>query len=637
MKFSYTLIKQLVPGIKSKDQLVQALHRHSFESESLAGNTFNSEIPHNHYSSAASHWGVAREASAVLDLKNKIKDVRLVNFPEDRGLLDIRIENSKLCGRYMARLFEIKKFGSSPIWMRKILKECGLRPINAIVDIMNYAMLETGQPLHAFDADKLVSVGNKKIIYVRGGKNDENFEAIDGNKFKLNPDTLVIADKEKALAIAGVKGGKNSEVGRKTKRIIVESANFDPVGIYKTSKKLGLATDASLRFSHGISPFLVQIGMDRATALLKDLAGAKLVDSKDVSTRLPGKEIIEFSVPKFNSLSGLDLETTEVVNYLKRLEFKILDRPKAKHPDSFLVEVPALRDDVSIFEDLVEEVVRLYGLYRLKGIPPVVGIAPAELDDPVRLKDKLRILLLGYGFSEVYNSSFVARGDSHFYEVKNPIAEDRKYLRSDLLFWLRENLGRNSRFFDNLRMFEIGKVFRDTKEELHLGMVMRLKSGEPFFELKGVVGNLLERLGVVEVLMRSQGESLLIESDHSVLGTIAHLGAHSASSEINLDKLLSLVQAEDEYRPIPKYPGIMRDLSLLLKQEKRVGDVEEAIESAKANYVYDVDLIDYYDSKRFTFRIVFLAPDRTLTDKEANAELAKIVKHLRAKFRLKVR
>ncbi|MBI2592658.1 MAG: phenylalanine--tRNA ligase subunit beta [Candidatus Colwellbacteria bacterium] len=636
MKFSYTLIRQLVPGIKSKENLVQALHKHSFESESLAGNTFNSEIPHNHYSSAASHWGVARETSAVLNLRHQIKDLRIINFPEDRGLVDVRIENSKMCPRYMARVFDLPKFGASPAWMQKILKECGLRPINAVVDIMNYAMLETGQPLHAFDGEKIVSLKDKKVIYVRGAKPGEHFEAIDGNKFKLDPDTLIIADKEKALAIAGIKGGKNSEVGRKTRRIIVESANFDPVSIYKTSKRLGLATDASLRFAHDISPLLVQIGMDRATVLLKDFAGAKLVDSKDISTRLPGKKIIEFSVPKFNSLSGLDLKRIEAVNYLKRLEFKILDSPKTKSPDSFLVEVPPLRDDVSIFEDLVEEVVRLYGLYRLRGVPPVVGIAPAELDDPVKLKDKVRNLLQGYGFSELYNSSFVAVGTSRSYEVLNPISADKKYLRTDLLYGLRENLGKNSKFFETLRIFEIGKVFHDKKEELYLGIAVRFK-GEPFLDLKGVVGNLLERMGLVEIFMKPEGETLRIESDHSVIGFIKRLGGNSAAGEINLDKLLGLVGAEDEYRPIPKYPGIMRDLSLLLKQEKRVGDVEEAIWAAKPKYVSDVDLIDYYDPKRFTFRIVFLSDDHTLTDREANAELAKIVKYLKAKFKLEVR
>ena len=210
-------------------------------------------------------------------------------------------------------------------------------------------------------------------------------------------------------------------------------------------------------------------------------------------------------------------------------------------------------------------------------------------------------------------------------------------MRTELASQLNENLKRNSKFFDDLRIFEIGKIFCDANEELHLGLGMCLKKGEPFLELKGVVQHLLERSGLVDVFLKPEGEGLQIESGHQILGIIKHGDKFSAFAEINLDKMLLLVEEEDEYRPIPKYPGIMRDLSLLLKEEKRVGDVEEAIWAAKPKYVLDVDLIDYYDPKRFTFRIVFQADDHTLTDSEANAELAKIVKHLRAKFRLEVR
>ncbi len=634
MKFSYTLIKKLVPAVKSKSDLVDKLHKYSFETDNLEGDTFNSEIPHNRYSNAASHYGVAGELAAILNSKLNIKENKSINAPEKKGLVDVKIETS-LCERYTARVFDIPKIDKSPVWMQKILKDCGLKSINAVVDVMNYVMLEVGQPLHAFDYEKLEGVGKKKTIYVRLARNGESFETIDKNKFKLDSKTIVISDKKKALAIAGIKGGKNSEVEKSTKRIIVEAATFNAASIYKTSKTLKLVTDASVRFSHGLSRLLTEIGINRATELLGEIAKAKLVDSKDVYGKLPGKEIIEFNVEKFKSLSGLDLTKPELVSYLKRLNFGIID--KAKKKENFLVDVPILRDDVTIFEDLVEEVVRLYGLYRIPAAPPISAIMPAELEDSINVKYKVRSFLASAGFSEIYNSSFVSIGNSNSYEIANPISEDKKFLRTDLLLHLRESLGKNSKFFENLRMFEIGKIFVNKKEELHLGIVARYKGNEPFLEIKGVVDGLLRQSGLTDIFMKPVSNGLEIESSNLNIGFIKHLGSNSAGCEIDLVKLTKLIEEEDEYKPIPKYPAIQRDLSLSMERNTSVGSVTETIQDSKAKYVYNVDLMDYYDEKRFTFRIIFQAEDHTLTDKEVNREMDKIVAFLKSKYRFEVR
>jgi len=626
MKFSYAFIKKLVPQAPAKAKLIDGLNMKAFETELLPGDAFEVKLSPNRYSDAASHWGIAREAAAIFNLKTKIEDKRIVNFPEDKGLLKIKVLDKKLCPRYAGRLFELKKVGSSPQWMKKILDSCGLRPINGVVDIMNYVMLETGQPLHAFDANEI-----EKGIIVRNAKNKEEVTSLDGVKYHLDEKDIVIADNKGPLAIAGVKGGKRAEVYKNTKRIIVEAANFDQVSIYKTMKKLPLVTDASLRFSHGLNPHLAIVGIDRATILLRNILGAKLLDSMDVSAKLPGKKVIEFDVDKFNKFIGLNLDKKSAITYLKRLGFIIRD---SKKTNSFLVEPSVLRDDINIFEDLAEEVVRLCGLNELKSLPPVVGLHPAEVQDDVVLKNKIRKILVGFGFSEVYNYSFVGQKDKDSLELENPISQDKKYLRISLSLVLKGNLRANSKDFGNIRIFEVGRVWSTKGESLHLGIA--LKEEDALLHLKGVLSHLLEGVGLVEILMRPDGKNhLLIESDHDIFGSIEVVHKGEAVAEINLDNLVKLTLGENEYHPLPKYPAVMRDISIVVPTEVRVGEVMEVIDNLSLKDVEDVDLIDYFEKfggdpkkKSLTFRIVFRSGEKTLRDGEVDTEFAKVSRAL---------
>ncbi|OIO49581.1 MAG: phenylalanine--tRNA ligase subunit beta [Parcubacteria group bacterium CG1_02_42_13] len=626
MKFSYAFIKKLIPQAPAKAKLIDGLNMKAFETELLPGDAFEVKLSPNRYSDAASHWGIAREAAAIFNLKTKIEDKRIVNFPEDKGLLKIKVLDKKLCPRYAGRLFELKKVGSSPQWMKKILDSCGLRPINGVVDIMNYVMLETGQPLHAFDANEI-----EKGIIVRNAKNKEEVTSLDGVKYHLDEKDIVIADNKGPLAIAGVKGGKRAEVYKNTKRIIVEAANFDQVSIYKTMKKLPLVTDASLRFSHGLNPHLAIVGIDRATILLRNILGAKLLDSMDVSAKLPGKKVIEFDVDKFNKFIGLNLDKKSAITYLKRLGFIIRD---SKKTNSFLVEPSVLRDDINIFEDLAEEVVRLCGLNELKSLPPVVGLHPAEVQDDVVLKNKIRKILVGFGFSEVYNYSFVGQKDKDSLELENPISQDKKYLRISLSLVLKGNLRANSKDFGNIRIFEVGRVWSTKGESLHLGIA--LKEEDALLHLKGVLSHLLEGVGLVEILMRPDGKNhLLIESDHDIFGSIEVVHKGEAVAEINLDNLVKLTLGENEYHPLPKYPAVMRDISIVVPTEVRVGEVMEVIDNLSLKDVEDVDLIDYFEKfggdpkkKSLTFRIVFRSGEKTLRDGEVDTEFAKVSRAL---------
>ncbi|MBI2591102.1 MAG: phenylalanine--tRNA ligase subunit beta [Candidatus Brennerbacteria bacterium] len=692
MKFSYTLIKKIVPGLKNKNQLIEALNEHSFEVVDAEGDSFDVSVPPNRFSDAASHWGIAREISAILNLKLNIKEVGLPNIRKSH-FLRVEIKEKKLCRRYIAEYFTNVKIKPSPVWMQKILKDCGLRPINNVVDIMNYVMLETGQPLHAFDFDKIESVKIKnqkskiKNIIIRTAKHSEEIKTLDNQQFILNADVLVIADSKFPLAIAGVKGGKKAEVDAKTKNIIVEAANFDGPNIYRTSKFLNLKTDASLRFSHSLSPFLAGLGLARAGELLiKEGARPQAYYDSHPDGHL--KKLIEFNIEKFNHLIGVNLSIGQAEDYLKRLGFLTAKNYNLKTKSSFLVEVPQFRADIENSEDLAEEISRLYGYNKIKSLPPEVPLKIAKTDDIIVFKDQLRKILTGFGASEVYNYSFVSATDSRLgfdggkpVELLNPISPAFQFLRPNLAIGLLKNIKENFRFFEEARIFEIGKVFnkRDVKlrmrpnqrinsndtniegwlasrsisEGWRLGIAIGSKNKEIIFELKGLVSELLKKSGLVEFFMRDGGKksdflqadgALMIESDNSIIGYLGKAGDFTSVCEIDLEKLLNLVEGELEFRPLPKYPSVMRDISILVSRDIRIGEILEAMNSPEIQYVDDVDLIDEYFSDKLggnrqslTFRVVFRSEEKTLEDREVDKELVKIVNILKEKFMAEIR
>jgi len=703
MKFSYTLFKKLVPAVKDKKEIIEKLNLHFFEAEDLRGDILDISIPANRFSDAASHFGIAREIAAILNVKAQ-KNVDYIPadakmFPVSRHsagacpLFKVEVQDKNLCPRYTAQYFENIKIASSPKWMQKVLIDCGLRPINNVVDIMNYAMLETGQPLHAFDYDKLIAYDLKiKTIVVRRAKKGERITTLENKIYPLDEDILVIADTKMPLAIAGIKGGKLAEVDRNTKRIIVESANFNGVNIYKTSKSLNLSTDASLRFSHNISPQLTIIGIGRAAQLLREIVGAQSGQVIDANFVKYSKKIIKFDADRFNKFIGADLNSEICQKYLKRLGFKIIKTSRFGAKSHFFVEVPPLRGDVKLFEDLAEEAIRLYGYNRLKSLPPRVHLRPPALEDQIIFKSKINKALMGFGLSEVCNYSFIGEDDlrinpawkTEIVELKNPVSAQLKYLRPSLVPGLLRNIKSNSRFFGEAKIFEIGKVFyrreerrispntHNISEKLTLGIALFSKNrkGEIFFELKGIIEQLFRKIGLVDYLMPEaetsggvnnfadyfliRGEILEIKSGGKTIGYLGRVNwellenQEAALAEIDLNALLRLVEEEHEYLPLPKYPSAMRDISILIEPTVRVGEIMQAIQESNLKYIEDVDLIDEFDisdkrqatsgkTRSLTFRIVFQAKDRTLTDKEINREKENIIRVLKNKFRAIIR
>lgn len=665
MKFSYPVIKKLVPKIKNKARLIEALNLYAFETEDAGGNVFEVSVPPNRYSDAASHLGMAREAAAALKTKFSPPDY---DSPANlkNQIPGVEVIEKKICRRYMARYFEGVKVAQSPKWIKEVLRDCGLRPINNVVDVMNYAMLLTGQPLHAFDADRV-----KGKIAVRRSKKGEKITTLEGAVYDPGKDVLLIADEKGPLALAGIKGGKKAEVIKKTKRIIVESATFHAVNVYKTSRALNLITDSSLRFSHDLNPALAEIGLKTASYLLKKaIPGIKSGGIYDFQSRKPGAGLIELDVDKLNNFIGFSLKPAQVVTYLRRLGFSaVLDKNRSS--EKLTVKIPPLRRDIDNFEDLAEEIARLAGYDNLKARPPQVSIRVAEVEEQIIFKDQLRKYLIGFGLGEVFNYSFVSEKDARedFWdfrapELANPISAEFRFLRPSLAPRLLKNAEDNFRFSDEVRIFEIGTVFADkhqSKENLRLGIALASKKKETVFELKGLISELLKKTGLTDFFMRDigrklefleEGGALRIESDHSVLGYLGKAKIRGAVrdkanvgiAEIDIDKLLALVEGERSFEPLPKYPSVMRDISILVSRNYRIGEILEAIQAASVRYIDDVDLIDEYTSEKLgdnrqslTFRIVFRADNKTLKDEEADRELVKIIKILERKFKAEAR
>lgn len=659
MKFSYSLLKKFVPRLPAASKTADLLTMHSFEVESVKGDVIDVKLYANRYSDASSHIGIARELAAALGKPLKSPLSRAVNAPKGKGLVSVQIEEKALCPRYAARVFDVPaKKRPLPAWIKKTLASCGVQSINPVVDIMNFVMLETGQPLHAFDFAKIESTGSKaknqksKLILVRKAKKGEKLTTLDGKELTLEASDLIIADRERALALAGIKGGKESGVTAKTTRIIVEAANFEPTGIFRTSRRIGLLTDAAVRFSHGMSPALVvDYGLDRASVLLKDLLGARLLDSADVNYARTTDAVIAFDPEHYMRLVGASVNVREAANILQSLGFSV-EKQRAKGKAGFLVRVPAWRTDVTMPEDLIEEVVRVRGLEHISPSPPRVSLGHAHEDETIGAKTRIRELLVRYGFDEVYTSSFVPDSVKEGVPLANPLSSDLAHLRPDLSHGIRATLLANRRFFDEVKTFEIGAVFapggpRGVHEELHLGFGIARKKGSGFFELKGACDDLLRGLGIADISFAPVGDVLRVESGDHVLGLLHDedlgKGWTASLAELNMAQIAEVALGEREYRPLPKYPPVMRDISILVVEETRIGEVLSAIQTASPALVMDADLIDQYSGDQMegkqslTFRIVFQSDERTLTDAEVNSELQKILVALRRDFRAVVR
>ena len=668
MKFSYNWLKELVPKLPKPDILAELLTMHAFEVENVGrvGKDYvlDVKILPNRIADASGHWGLARDIAAITGTGAMAKTKTVKEGKRSLGDV-IKVEvKTPLCRRYALRGMMGVRVKESPGWMRERLIACGLRPINNIVDATNYVMLETGQPLHAFDADK---IGGKKII-VRMARKGEKIAALDDKTYELDESMMVIADAEHAMALAGIKGGEDAGISRDTKHVVIEAATFDGSAIRMTSQKLMLRTDASMRFSVGLDPNLVSEALERAALLMQEVAGGEVLRGRvDVYPKRVSERKIFLRPTYVNSVLGTALRDAEMTAILKRLGFGA-----SKQKNILAVTVPTRRVDVTMEEDLIEEIGRIYGLEHIKSQHPLGELVPPAENASLAMQERMRDMFQGAGFQEVYNYSFVGEKDiaavgdntDEYLQLENPTRPEFTYMRASLGAGLLKNAAENIKHEDAVRLFEIGHVFRRQglacEEHAHAGGIMAETSIQKeralFFELKGALSSFFEAMGMDAWFddVPAPGKnvlhphrSALIKIGEEKIGVMGEvhprvLAAYGMSGvaalfELDADMLGHIRQKEMEFRPISRFPSVMRDIALLVPLDTRMVEVEDVIENTGGELLVDTDLVDMYagpelpdDKKNFAFRLVFQAKDRTLTDEEVNAIMEKITKTLEA-------
>jgi len=612
--------------------------------------------------------GIAREIAALQQMRVRHPDVLIEDSSDDiRELTSVSIECPSLCPRYSARLVTGVTIGPSPFWLQDRLLSVGLRPINNVVDITNFVLMESGQPLHAFDFDRLAG----KRIVVRNAAEGEEFATLDGKQRRLSADMCMICDAEKPVAVGGVMGGLNSEIETGTTRVLIESAYFNPVSIRKTAKRLGLSTEASYRFERGTDPEGTVAALNRAARLMADIGGGEtvpgLIDAYPAPVPL---RRIRLSTAATNRLLGTEFTAGNLLEQLQSIDFRV----ELETDDQLRVTPPSFRVDVNRPEDLMEEAARLSGYDAIPTTHPAMPAEGRPVSKSLRIRERIRDCLAGFGFFESIHYAFIAAesGDRlnlpetdprrQTVAIVNPLTEDQAVMRTSLVPGLLTSLQRNlAQQEKNLRIFEIGKVFFATENE-HLpqetGMLAGLWTGlrhpatwheKPvfcdYYDLKGAVEGLLAALEVPEVRFTAlpdenchyhhPGRAARIIAGGSRIGTIGEVLPEVLATfevrqnayifELNLDRLMPLVPETKTYQPLPRYPAVSRDLTLIVDAQVEAGEILHRLEHQAESLVESVFLFDVFQGepiesgkKSVSLRVVYRSADRTLEDEEIN-------------------
>lgn len=594
---------------------------------------------------ALSHRGIAGELSALLRLPIIKKNLPAIAIGKVRDV-EFVIEDDNLCHRHIGRIVEGIKVEKSPEWLRERLESIGQRSINNIVDATNFATLDMGQPLHAFDADKV-----KGMVTVRPGRAGEVVITLDGKTIPVDSSIIVIADEEGPLDIAGIKGGKKAELDQNTKTILLSAANFDPASIRRASNKTGVKTDASKRFENNLSPERAKEGMDEITALISELCPKATIGKEiDVYPKRAESKTVRFSPDAIREMIGVSISDADIIDCLLRIGIRT-----EESKEEFIARIPFERNDLSIQADIAEEVGRLHGYDKISAILPPKISNKVEIPKSFYYEWKIREILVGAGFSEVMTSSFVDRGDMEILAS----AMGKNFLRSNLLGVFGPSLGgvelsdSNAGLLismnlnkanlpllgsDTVKIFEIGKVFIKNEEQNHLALAVWNKKGkkETLAEYNSVVENLIKALnlkGELSIIKEISGENFF-EMDLERLININKL------SEPKLWDVSILPSRAEKFQQFSPYPFIVRDIALFVPTGTESDSVHKLILSEAGPLVVRSQLFDKFekdDKISYAFRLVFQSPDRTLSDSEINQIMSKITLVLNAKSGWKVR
>jgi len=605
--------------------------------------------------------GLAREAAATLKTEFKKPAVKLKEEGDDASkYVSVEIKDADLCPRYTARVVKNVKIGPSSKWMRDRLKAAGVRPINNIVDITNYVMLEYGQPMHAFD---IRDIKGSKII-VRRANDGEILKTLDDQDRKLDSSMLVIADEERAIAVAGVMGGANSEVRENTDTIVFESANFNGTSVRLTAKKLGMRTEASARFEKGLDVENVEAAMNRAAELVEQLGiGTVCKGIIDCYHQNKEERTINLRVDKINDFLGTKISKEEMISILRMLEFEVDEK-------NMTVKVPSFRPDVEREADIAEEIARFYGYNNIE--PTLLSGKAATLGKKTfkqSIEDLIKNTMIACGLSETYTYSFTSPkmfdklnlpADSELRKavvISNPLGEDYSVMRTttipDMLGVISTNYNRR---IEGVRLFEMSYVYIPKslplnelpyeKSVLTLGMY----GGVDFYDLKGVVEELMARLGIEDYDISPEKNNVVFHPGRTAVLSIKgeYVGVfgevHPDVAEefecpertyigvIEVEKLVNNASMNSEYTPLPKFPAVARDMALLVKDEIPVKQIEDIIKQRAGKILEEIKLFDVYKGKQVpegmksvAYSITFRASDRTLTDEDVNKAMKKIL------------
>jgi phenylalanyl-tRNA synthetase beta chain len=582
-----------------------------------------------------SYLGVAREIATLSD--TELLEPKTVKLPKPDQKFNIKIENKKHCKHYSAVVLSNVTVAPSPAYIQKRLKASGLRPINNVVDITNYVMLLTAQPMHAFDAQKL---GNS--IIVRSAQPNEKLLTLDGVERTLPKETLVIADEEKALAVAGVIGGKGSAVSDDTNKIVLETANFDAASVRKTSRMLNIRTDASSRFEKSLPINFVHHALSMALELLAEHASAKIESYSWAGEKPEEPTIITTQSEQITGLLGMEVSSAEQKKILQKFGFTASGAAQLK------VTVPYWRPDVTIWQDLAEEIIRFKGLNAAETHPPV-SIFSSHLTEPlVNFKEQIADLMANMGLSEIYTYSFTSTEDNAALEVANPLNDEQKFLRTNILANMSKVAHLNARFFNSGMYFEIGDSYRrgvsGFSESLKLGILAYSKKDYQIADVNGAIVRLAEKFNCHAEFVQHADISADVLINGKAVGTVEVLmdtELKIVGASLDLKTFLHLT-SQRQFTAIPRFPNKTLDTSIILDEKTTWSDVYKA--AGKNPLLKDLILVDIYvgegiesGKKSLTIRAIYQADDRTLTDQEAEAANGEIMAKISQKTGAKIR
>lgn len=631
-----------------------------------------------------SHLGVAREISALTGNPVRLPDValdpkRLSDKPTS-DYIKLVLDDKEGCSVYVGWYIDNVQTSESPVWLKNRLTWLGLRPRNVLVDVTNYVLHELGQPLHAFDYDRLTT----KTICVKSFDHLK-FTTLDSKQREMPDHSLMICDGENPVAIAGIMGGENSEIVDSTKTVLLESAYFNPSRVRKTAKRLGLSTDASYRFERGIDPKLNLFAAQRAIKMLLDLTGgiAAKVHSEAAGTMISKKEL-RLRLPQIKRIIGIEIPKNTVISILKGLGFEIIGEGN----DELSVRIPTHRHDIEREIDIIEELIRIYGLEHVKeATGNYVSLNP-EMPSYYKEENLLRSVMNGAGYSEIICNSMIPEKHAKIFsndavKIMNPQSEDMSYLRPSLIPGMLDIISHNNNYaIKNISIFEFGNCFELSNNSGHYSKVEKFKEEQFFaialtglthqtswnyaerkssiFDLKGLVSSILSRIFSLPSVnfkiseIKNYSECLTILSEETVIGFLGSVNSDILDlfdikqtvfvSELNLDVIRSLKKVEKRYRELPKFVSVEKDMAFILSKSISAEELLDSIKQTNRDFIKNVHIFDLYEGKNIDsnmrsvgFRLTLLNEEKTFTDGDIDQIMQTVNTTLTKKYNAKLR